>query len=55
MRRKILLVVSFLLVGALFAFPTTAHAIDSSSLASKTILQDSYASPRRTPMPTTRT
>ena len=55
MRRKFLLAVSFLLVGALFAFPTTAHAIDSSSLASETILQDSHASPRRTPMPTTRT
>jgi len=55
MKRKFFLVVSFLLVGALFAFPTTARAIDSSSLASETILQDSYASPRRTPMPTTRT
>ena len=55
MRRKFLLAVSFLLVGALFAFPTTAHAIDSSSLASETILHDSSASPRRTPMPTTRT
>ena len=55
MRRKFLLAVSFLLVGASFAFPTAAHAIDSSSLASETILQDSHASPRRTPMPTTRT
>ncbi len=55
MRRTFLLAASLLLVGALLAFPTTAHAIDSSSLASETILQDSYASPRRTPMPTTRT